>query len=487
MFVLVETETATSHTFENLVNLKEWMIQKDPTLFVTPELDETKVKETILENLGTIVTTLKNKIMGSENSISESNVQVEEVVEEEDEEKDEEVEEHMEGETDLQRYKNIYDPSKLMNRPKCIPTKYAILQDVDKWSSDIDTQFHPVCKDGFSAHEYSIRTFFTTLEPQISQKKLSENKKDLESINKLGYWFVKIFCMEKEWPEYVMNDEYTTTIFLPNAIKYCMYLFLCFPNLILKPFFSNDYLSTNKLQFPEGIDSITRLFQTYNRLDIFNEMISSITSPRLVIRHTEYFTGFFRLIHKFYINSPKEIRNYPWDELVTKLIIRNFTESAQNLYILNRLNTPVFPELKHDILQLFICMFLRKGEGELTFKSSELLTYLQECVGKIIKLDSEMKAVSIFIPGGPIFDEIRELMKSFIQPKALIKELKTAGIETVRKSAGVFYKGIEANSENKNSNFMGLIEKHLKQSEIMGFNTIDMFNISKNMEYTSFK
>lgn len=467
MYVLVETSTAASHTFANLTELKEWMIQKDPTLFVAPELDETKVKETVLEHLGTLVTTLKNKIMGTDENTASSTEntadQITDIVEEEEDEKDVVVEEHIEGEANMSKYLSIYNPTKLINQPKSIPSKYAIPQDVNMWSDQVDTQFQPICKAGFSAHEYSIRTFFTTLEPQISQKKLSENARDLDSINKLGFWFIKTFCMEKEWPEYIMNDETTTKIYLPNAIKYCMYLFLCFPNLILKPFFSNDYLSGEKLQFPEGIDSITRLFQTYNRLDIFNQMVISIHSPRLAIKHTEYFTGFFRLIHKLYVNAPKEIQSYPWDELVTKLIIRNFTESAQNLYILNRLNTPVFPELKHDILQLFICMFLRKGKSESTFKSSELLTYLQECVGKIIKPDSEMKAASIVVPGGPIFDEIRELILSFIQPKMLIKELKEVGIETVRKSAGVFYKDIQSSSDPKlGCDFSKLVDKYMK-------------------------
>lgn len=482
MYVLVETANATSNTFASLVELKEWMIKKDPTLFVTPEINEIKVKETILEQLDTLVTTLKNKIIGdnvqeqqtTENTIIESTEDVEE------DEKEQVVQEHMEGDSSLARYKDIYNPSKLYNKPISIPSKYAIAKDVDKWSTQIDTQFQPVCKDGFSAHEYSIRTFLTTLEPHISKYTCYENSGMLRG-HDLGKWFIKTYCTEKEWPEYQLGTAFAVgyennRLFLPNAIKYCMYLFVCFPNMM-----DNTFFSFESCNFPGGLEEITKLFENYNRLDIFNEMVSAIESPRLVIKHNDYFLGFFYLIHIFRKNAPENIKSYPWDELVTKLIIRNIADSTKNPFIMNRSNQAVFPELKHDILQLCICMFLHSDDKvTVSFKSSELLTYLHE------QLDKFVSTVGILMPTGTtMIGQIIELMKSFIEPKALVKELKQAGIETVRKSAGVFYKGLQANAEKKDADFIGLIEKHMKKSELGGVSQmVEAYDSPQRAEYT---
>lgn len=482
MYVLVETANATSNTFASLVELKEWMIQKDPTLFVAPQINEIKVKETVLEQLDTLIATLKNKIMGdhvqeqqtTENTIVEST----EVVEED--EKEPIVQEHMEGDSSLSRYKDIYNPSKLFNKPMSIPSKYAIAKDVDKWSTQIDTQFQPVCKNGFSAHEYSIRTFLTTLEPHVSKNKLSEDKGALTGYE-LGKWFIKTYCTEKEWPEYQLGSAFAVgyennRLFLPNAIKYCMYLFVCFPNMMNQSFFSFE-----RFDCPGGLEEITKLFENQNRLDIFNEMVSAIESPRLVIKHNDYFIGFFYLIYLFSKNAPENIKSYPWDELITKLIIRNIVDSSKNPFIMNRSNQAVFPELKHDILQLCICMFLRSDDKvTVSFKSSELLTYLHE------QLDKFLSTVGILMPTGTtMIGQIIELMKSFIEPKSLVKELKEAGIETVRKSAGVFYKGVQANIEKKDADFTGLIEKYIKKPELGGLTqTIEVYDSPQRTEYT---
>lgn len=225
-----------------------------------------------------------------------------------------------------------------------------------------------------------------------------------------------------------------------NRISYELYFFMTRFFVRYPTFFTNCL--PNHIWFRTKLsDAELKLLETYKQKDIFECLLEFYDGLHLRIK--EKADNSFNLLYK-YINQlypPPALKKYPeanddffqWEQL----IYRTLCHSAAK-------------KVSKDTIGLWIVPFIKKelqksSEGQI--QSSELYT---KWIAFIEKLFSNF------------YHDDRHYFVSLTNTRHFAKLLKSMGIQSVRKSSGIFYVGIESKKE-----------KGTVLEEVSGFNSLE--------------
>ena len=271
---------------------------------------------------------------------------------------------------------------------------------------------------------------------EAAESSLEESERNFQHVhakvklNEFVKWYIENYMEEtkecyykfsESTPKYMMRKPYKD-LYSDSSYKMCAMLVAIFGGYIFKSFGDNDIC--NNVKMPEEFNII---FEKLTPHHIYGKIIMSIPSPYYTVKWQSSFIPYFNILRTLRQNEPDGF-NGSWEILAFKLTVRYMFEilsmrlGKQHLY----------PDYMSDVIDLFINICLTKSESSGGVQSSELYTTFNKMID------------DVFLNGDPRLVNIcSTIITPYMNSKVFANELKTKGIQSVRKAAGIFYTGIE--------------------------------------------
>lgn len=271
---------------------------------------------------------------------------------------------------------------------------------------------------------------------EANNSSLEESERNFQYIhakvklNEFVKWYIENYMEEtkecyykfsESTPKYMMRKPYKD-LYSDSSYKMCAMLVAIFGGYIFNSFGDNDIC--NNVKMPEEFNIV---FEKLTPHHIYGKIIMSIPSPYYTVKWQSSFIPYFNILRTLRQNEPEGF-NGSWEILAFKLTVRYMFE----ILSMRLGNQHLYPDYMSDVIDLFINTNLTKSESSGGVQSSELYTTFNKMID------------DVFLNGDPRLVNIcSTIITPYMNSKVFANELKTKGIQSVRKSAGIFYTGIE--------------------------------------------
>jgi hypothetical protein len=477
MYVLVETDPSTkkseSFTFTNFEELHTWVTTRLPAPSESIDKKQSLIKSFLTYfgiNNDNSINTTDSACSNAENGDGDDENEVENKDEDEDD-------------THKEAYaKVVADVADITKVPSTLPLQWNIsstapiarldfessagtLYDsrsvfTDELNNFFDvakntpTSLQPITKvseyirNGYNNQIESI--LIDTNRSRYSEQEYYNKKIDANiALNDFSKWFIKKFSVESKdciynfsKHEFYTLDEINTKYidcYSESSFKFCALLAALFG----KSFFTKSSNCFFNFDNDETMpDNFKQIFDILSPMRIYDKLIMSIKSPYHTIEWCNSFIPYFKILRALRFNEPKRYDGQ-WETLAFKLSIRYAIEKF-NLLAVKELNNNLYGDYMSDVVEAFMSMRLNENETG-SVKSSELYAAFNKFIEDVfINDDSD------------VADMCRLVITPYMNSKMFANELKSKGIQSVRKSAGIFYTGIDMNKS-------GLVENNKKE------------------------